>query len=194
MTPRDPTSAEWALAVQAAVLVAVVAGLHLARPLLARAAGAAKVAVVALATMASSLVLVVVVLLAAAVRAGGIDIAAPTFEEANYPAGLLSLRLIGFQPAVIEDASGYAAAVLLPIAALCAVLAAAVAAAPRRSALRWVASGTLAVLLLVATVIALGDAGGLAAGAGWWLANLALVGLLALVADGARSARPDPPR
>lgn len=183
MTPRDPNAAEWVLAVQAGLLVVLLGGFHLARPLLPRVRGAAGVAVVALSTLASTFVFVMIVLFAAGIRAGSVDIAAPSFEEANYPRGLLSLQLVGFDPAVREDAAGFAAALLLPLVVLCGVFAVVVAHAPRGTGLRVAVGAGTCLVFLAGAVIALGDVGGLAAGVGWWVANLALVAVVALAID-----------
>ncbi len=181
--PHVPTTTEWVLAAEAALLIAVLCGYLLVRPSLGRLTNGARVASLAFATLGAGLVLAVVVLLASGIRASSVDLAAESIEEANYPAGVLAGELIGFDPETSQDVAAYAAALLMPLAALCGVMAFAVMHSAPRSALRTAATCVAGFVFLVGLLAVMGDTGPLPAGVGWFALNLAALAALALASD-----------
>ena len=156
----DPTAGEWVVAGVAAGLVVVLAALQLLRPALARSPATpwGRAAGLLLAVAAVGLVLVVAV----AVTAGGI---ADDTPDGPFVAVLVHVDAAG-------RIAGYVGALLLPLAAVLAVLAVAVVDLGRPSALRIVAGAASGFVLLAGLSVVVGDAGPAATAVGWTAALL----------------------
>ena len=133
MLPPDPTTSEWIIAGIAAGLIAVVGGAHLVRPSLRRASITfwGRAAALLLGTATAGVVLALVVVFAAGMRAERIDLAAGT----GYPEGPLAGVLVTQNVGAADDVATYAAALLLPIAAVLGILAVGVAGSTPRGGL-----------------------------------------------------------
>ena len=168
----EPTTGEWIVAGVAAGLVVVVAALLLLRPALARRGATAwgRAAGLLLAAAAAGLVLVVTVTVVANDRAD------------DAPAGAFVGVLVG-QPGTAGRIAGYAAALLLPLAAVLAVLAVAVVDLGRPSGFRLAAGVAAGFVLLVGFVVVAGDVGPAATGVGWTAALLGGGAALLLAVD-----------
>lgn len=175
MTVADPTTVEWIAAGVAAGLVVLVGAVLVLRPVLRRSAATpwGLTGGVLLAALAVGLVLVVAVVAVAGWRA---DVEHP-------PAGPFAGVLVATDPATATRVSGYAAALLLPLAAVLLVLAVAVVDLGRSSGLRIAAGVAVGVVLSVGVLLAVGDAGSAPRVAGWAAAALAGAAGLALALD-----------
>ena len=169
----EPTAGEWIVAGVAAGLVVVVAALQLLRPALARSTASpwGRAAGLLLATTAAGLVLVVTVAVAAGDRAD------------DAPVGEFAGVLVNAEPATAGRIAGYSAALLLPLAAVLAVVAVAVVDLGRPSAFRIVAGAAAGFVLLAGFVVVLGDAGPAATAVGWTAALLGGGSALLLALD-----------
>jgi hypothetical protein len=182
----EPTTGEWVVAGVAAGLVVVVAALLLLRPALRRSNATAwgRAAGLLLAASATGLVLVVALLGVAGAQAD------------DAPVGAFAGVLVTAEVGTARRVASYAAALLLPTAAVLAVLAVAVVDIGRPSGLR-VAAGSAAGLVLVGGgYVVLGDAGPAATAAGWAATLLAGGAALTLAVDelaGARQSRSSSP-
>ena len=190
MLPPDPTTSEWIVAGIAAGLIAVVGGAHLVRPSLRRASITfwGRAAALLLGTATAGVVLALVVVFAAGMRAERIDLAAGT----GYPEGPLAGVLVTQNVGAADDVATYAAALLLPIAAVLGILAVGVAGSTPRGGLRVAAGAGCSIGVAVCAVLMTFDAGAVVIG-------VATVGFVLLVAAGiclaidAATAEPDGP-
>jgi hypothetical protein len=169
----DPTAGEWFVAGVAAGLVVVVGALLLLRPALWRSTATVwgRAAGLLLATAAMGLVLVVAVAGAAGARAD------------DTPTGEFAGVLVAVDRGAAGRVAGYTAALLLPLAAILAVLAVAVVDVGRPSSLRAAAGTAAGFVLLVGLRVVTGDAGPAATAAGWAAVLLAGGAALMLALD-----------
>lgn len=168
---EDPTTGEWVAAAVAAGLVAVVAALLLLHPVLrrSRATPWGRAGGLLLATLATGMVLVVVVAIVAGTQVGDEP------SEAAF-AGVL-VHADG------ERIGRYAAATLLPLAAVLAVLAFAVVDLVRPSGFRIAAGVAAGAVLAVGLVVGFGDGGTVPTALGRVTAVLAAGAALSLALD-----------
>lgn len=169
----DPTTGEWIAAGTAAGLAAAVLALLLVWVPLRRSTATrwGRAAGFLLAAVASSLVVTVAVV---------VGIALDGDSGVSGPFGAVVAR-INAQTA--ERVAGYIAALLLPVAAVVAVLALAVVDVGRNTGLRIAAGVAAGVLLATGVVVALGDTGTAPTAAGWVIAVLAGGAAVALALD-----------
>ena len=163
MLPPDPTTAEWIVSGVAAVLVALVGGVHLVRASLTHDSPASiwgRAAALLLATATVGVLLSLVVVFAAGMRADGIDLAAGT----GYPDGPLAGVLVPQDVGVADDVATYTAALLLPLAAALGILAVAVASTTAHAGFRIAAGVGCVVSASVAAVLLAFDTGAVVAG------------------------------
>lgn len=172
-TIADPTTAEWVAAGVAAGFVVVLGAVHLLRPVLARSPASpwGRASGLLFATITTGLVLAVAVVAVGGARAG------------RASAGPFAGVLVHPEPPTAERIAGYAAALLLPLAAVLGVLAAAVVELGRPSGLRIAAGVAAGVVLACGTLLVAGDVGTVATGAGWSAVVLAAAAAATLVAD-----------
>lgn len=177
MSVQDPSTAEWLAAGAAAGLVVVVASLLALHPVLARSRATpwGRAAGLLLATIATGLVLVVVVALVAGTRAG------------EAPESALAGVLV--QPDG-ERIGRYAAAILLPLAAVLAVLAFAVVDVGRPSGFRIAAGVAAGVVLAFGLLVGFGDGGTVPTALGRVTAALAAGAAASLALDELLGSRP----
>ncbi len=173
MPPADPTTPEWVAAAVAAGLVVVLGGLHLLRAVLARSAATAwgRLAGLLLAVLAVGLVLVVVVLGVAGAQAS------------DGPTGEFAAVLVHPEADTASRLAGYAAALLLPLAAALAILAVAVVDVGRGSGLRIAAGVASGLVMAIGALVSTGGTDGAALAAGWAAVVLGAAAAAALVAD-----------
>lgn len=175
-----PTSGEWIAAGAAGALVVVLLALHLLRPALGRSPSTVwgRAAGLLLGCIAVGFVLVTVVAVVAGMRAD-------TGAEGAF-AGVL----VHPEPPTAERIGGYVAALLLPLAAVVAVLAVAVIDIGRPSGLRIPAGITAGVVLAASAIVARGDPGSAAEAVAWSSLVLSGAAAVALVADEVTGRRP----
>lgn len=168
-----PTSGEWIAAGVASGLVVVLLALHLLRPVLARSRATAwgRAAGLLLGCLAVGFALVTAIAVVAGMRA---DTAAE---------GAFAGVLVHPEPPTAERIGGYVAALLLPLAAVVAVLAVAVVDVGRPSGLRVPAGITAGVVLAASLLVARGDPGSAAEAVAWSSLVLSGAAAVALVAD-----------
>jgi hypothetical protein len=167
----DPSAGEWVVASVAAVLVVVLLALLLLAPALRRSAATpwGRVAGLLLAATAVTLVLVVVV--------------AGTAAFVSEPDGVFATELVHAGVASDERIAAYAAALLLPFAAVLGVLAVAVVDVGRPSAFRPAAGAVAGLVLVGAGILVVGDAGDAVTAAALSTALLSGGAALSLVFD-----------
>lgn len=172
-TLAQPTTADWVAAGVAAGLVVLLAALHLLRPVLARSSASpwGRAGGLLLAMVTTGLLLCVGVAVTAGARAD------------SSPVGPFALELVHGEPPTAARIGGYAAAILLPLAAVIAVLAVAVVDVDRPSGLRIVAGVAAGGVLASGLLLVLGDVGTVATGVGWAAVVLAGAAAGALVLD-----------
>jgi hypothetical protein len=177
----EPTTAEWWAAGGAAGLLVLVGGLLLIRP--RRRAGVAITSRIAgwfLACAASAVLVVAAVVGTAGWKATSLD---PAARGEDRPATAFAQYLIDSNPDSTERAAAYGLGVLVPLAAVLAVLALATVDPARPTGLRLIAAALTAALLVLCLFVVAGDAGPLAARAAMGIAGLASGALLFLVLD-----------
>ncbi len=184
-TVPDPTTGEWVVAAVAAGLVVVLAALLLLGPALRRsnATSWGRAGGLLLAVIAAGLVLVVAVAAVAGSRAG------------EAPVGEFAGVLVHAEAATAGRIAGYVAALLLPLAAILAILSVAVVDIGRPSGLRAAAGGAAGFVLIAAAFVVTGDTGTAATAVASAAFVLAAGTIVALALDellGDRQSRPSP--
>ena len=171
-TVPDPTTGEWVAAAIAACLVVVLGALLLLGPALRRSTATSwgRAGGLLLAITASGLVLVVAVAFAGS-RAG------------RAPVGEFAGVLVHSEPGTAGRIAGYVAALLLPLAAVLAVLAVAVVDIGRPSGLRAAAGAAAGFVLVAGAVVTIGDTGPAPTAVGSAAVVLAAATILALALD-----------
>lgn len=168
----DPTTWEWVAAGIGAGLVAVLLAVLALRPVLARSRATpwGRAGGLLLGTAATGLFLVVVIAIGAA-------------AVGDRPSGAFAGVLVHADGRVAERIGAYAAALLIPLAAVLGVLAVAVVDVGRPSGLRIAAGLVAGVLLVVGLTVATGDTGSAPTVVGWSASVLAGAAAVALVLD-----------
>jgi hypothetical protein len=188
-TIAQPSTGEWVAAAVAAGLVVVLGALHLVRPVLARSEATrwGRLGGFLLGVLTAGFVLCVVVLLV-----GAAQFDEPTSDDRQVvlPDGEFAGVLLSSDPVTADRLAGYVAAVLLPAAAVLAVLAIAVIDVGRTSALRVVAAVLAGLVLGTATLVAIGDGGSAATGTAWAAAVVAAAAAAAFVIDELEARQP----
>ena len=184
-TVPDPTTTEWVTAAVAAGFVVVLGALLLLGPALRRSTATpwGRAGGLLLAVTSAGMVLVVAVAAVAGSRAG------------EVPAGAFAGVLVHDEADTAGRIAGYVAALLLPLAAVHAILAVAVVDVGRPSGLRAAAAGAASFVLIAGALIAIGDTGPAATGVASASVVLAAGTIAALALDevlGNRQSRSSP--